>query len=172
MKAVTKKDALNGKPYAGNPHVWFDEGEVASCTAEALLRRVHCRRQPEGRASVCAATSRRGSLLYKGLKSNQFYNSQKQTRKWGGELTALFSLFCAVASTFVANAETFRTNNVEGLVYLLGKYNNQSHIIELEAGDYNLGGTLMRSAGSDGPSPLGGTSVLRRLLRPRCLKTT
>ena len=61
---MTKKDALNGKPYAGNPHVWFDEGEVASCTAEALLRRVHCRRQPEGRASVCAATSRRGSLLY------------------------------------------------------------------------------------------------------------
>ena len=33
--------ALNGKPYAGNPHVRFDEGEVAS-----------------------AATSRRGSLLY------------------------------------------------------------------------------------------------------------
>ncbi|MBQ3747886.1 MAG: DUF4886 domain-containing protein [Kiritimatiellae bacterium] len=35
--------ALNGKPYAGNPHVRFDEGEVAS-----------------------AATPRRGSLLYKG----------------------------------------------------------------------------------------------------------
>ena len=33
--------ALDGKPYAGNPHVRFDEGEVAS-----------------------AATSRRGSLLY------------------------------------------------------------------------------------------------------------
>ena len=38
MKTVT---ALNGKPYAGNPHVRFDEGEVAS-----------------------AATPRRGSLLY------------------------------------------------------------------------------------------------------------
>ena len=36
--------ALNGKPYAGNPHVRFDEGEVAS-----------------------AATPRRGSLLYKRL---------------------------------------------------------------------------------------------------------
>ena len=57
--------ALDGKPYAGNPHVRFDEGEVAPCTAEASLRRVHCRRQPEGRASVCAATPRRGSLLYK-----------------------------------------------------------------------------------------------------------
>ena len=34
--------ALNGKPYAGNPHVRFDEGEVAS-----------------------AATPRRGSLLYR-----------------------------------------------------------------------------------------------------------
>ena len=34
--------ALDGKPYAGNPHVRFDEGEVA-----------------------LAATPRRGSLLYK-----------------------------------------------------------------------------------------------------------
>ena len=64
-KAMTTGKALDGKPYAGNPHVRFDEGEVASCTAEASLRRVHCRRQPEGRASVCAATPRRGSLLYK-----------------------------------------------------------------------------------------------------------
>ena len=91
---MTKKDALNGKPYAGNPHVRFDEGEAASCTAEALLRRVHCRRQPEGRASVCAATSRRGSLLYKGLKSNQFYNSQKQTRKWGTSNVSIDALWC------------------------------------------------------------------------------
>ncbi len=91
---MTKKEALNGKPYAGNSHVRSDEWEVASCTAAI---------ETEGR---------------------------------------------------------------------MGKYNNQSHIIELEAGDYNLGGTLMRSAGSDGPSSLGCTSVLRRLLRPRCLKTT
>ena len=40
--------ALNGKPYAGNPHVRFDEGEVAS-----------------------AATPRRGSLLYKIVRSFQ-----------------------------------------------------------------------------------------------------
>ena len=38
---MTKREALNGKPYAGTPHVRFDEGEVAS-----------------------TATSRRGSLLY------------------------------------------------------------------------------------------------------------
>ncbi|MBQ8114431.1 MAG: SUMF1/EgtB/PvdO family nonheme iron enzyme [Kiritimatiellae bacterium] len=38
---MTTGKALNGKPYAGNPHVRFDEGEVAS-----------------------AATPRRGSLLY------------------------------------------------------------------------------------------------------------
>ena len=61
---MTTGKALDGKPYAGNPHVRFDEGEVAPCTEEASLRRVHCRRQPEGRASVCAATPRRGSLLY------------------------------------------------------------------------------------------------------------
>ena len=36
---------LRGKPYAGNPHVRFDEGEVAP-----------------------AATPRRGSLLYKALR--------------------------------------------------------------------------------------------------------
>ena len=34
--------ALNGKPYAGNPHVRFDEGEVVS-----------------------TATPRRGTLFYK-----------------------------------------------------------------------------------------------------------
>ena len=39
---MTKREALNGKPYAGNPHVRFDEGEAAS-----------------------TATSRRGSLLYR-----------------------------------------------------------------------------------------------------------
>ena len=41
---MTTGKALDGKPYAGNPHVRFDEGEVAS-----------------------AATPRRGSLLYKRL---------------------------------------------------------------------------------------------------------
>ena len=38
---MTTGEALNGKPYAGNPYVRFDEGEVAS-----------------------GATPRRGSLLY------------------------------------------------------------------------------------------------------------
>ena len=38
---MTTGKALNGKPYAGNPHVRFDEGEVAP-----------------------AAKPRRGSLLY------------------------------------------------------------------------------------------------------------
>ena len=59
---MAKRESLNGKPYAGNPHVRFDEGEVASCTAAIetegrnspsiaqglpSLRRVHCRRQPK-----------------------------------------------------------------------------------------------------------------------------
>ena len=44
-KAVTKGEALSGKPYAGNPHVRFDEGKSAQ-----------------------AATSRRGALLYKFVK--------------------------------------------------------------------------------------------------------
>ncbi|MBQ3096731.1 MAG: VOC family protein [Kiritimatiellae bacterium] len=29
---MSKREAINGKPYAGNPHVRFDEGEVASAT--------------------------------------------------------------------------------------------------------------------------------------------
>ena len=41
-ESMAKGKALDGKPYAGNPHVRFDEGEVAP-----------------------AATPRRGSLLYK-----------------------------------------------------------------------------------------------------------
>ena len=44
---MTTGKALNGKPYAGNPHVRFDEGEVAS-----------------------AAMPRRGSLLYKQRRIN------------------------------------------------------------------------------------------------------
>ena len=60
---MTTGKALNGKPYAGNPHVRFDEGEVAS-----------------------AATPRRGSLLYvikfsltKGITS--IYNGIKRVIK-------------------------------------------------------------------------------------------
>ena len=45
---MTTGKALNGKPYAGNPHVRVDEGEVA-----------------------LAATPRRGSLLYKLLKMSK-----------------------------------------------------------------------------------------------------
>ena len=53
---------LDGKQHADEPHMRFAEGNVAPCTAEASLRRAHCRRQSEGRASVCAATPRRRPL--------------------------------------------------------------------------------------------------------------
>ena len=46
---MTTGKALNGKPYAGNPHVRFDEGEVAP-----------------------TATPRRGSLLYKHIARTAF----------------------------------------------------------------------------------------------------
>ena len=62
--------AFDGKPYAGNPHVRFDEGEVAP-----------------------AATPRRGSLLYKaisltfvavtGLAVFAAKSEIKQNRQWG-----------------------------------------------------------------------------------------
>ena len=66
---MAKRYPVNGKPHAENPHVRFDEGDAAqACTAETSLRRVHCRRRPEGRTSMCA-TPRRGSLLCKKLKN-------------------------------------------------------------------------------------------------------
>ena len=60
---MATRKALDGKSYAGNPHVRFVKGEVASCIAEASLWRNPCRRQPEGCASRCVETPRRGSLL-------------------------------------------------------------------------------------------------------------
>ena len=43
-KAMTTGKALNGKPYAGNPHVRFDEGEVASAATPPLRRLPQSRR--------------------------------------------------------------------------------------------------------------------------------
>ena len=42
-KIVTKRDALNGKPYAGNPHARFEEGASASENTEA-----ECSAPPNG----------------------------------------------------------------------------------------------------------------------------
>ncbi len=99
---MTMGKALYGKPYAGNPHVRFDEGEVASCTAEASLRRVHCRRQPEGRASVCAAMPRRGSLLYKTTANSK--------RFWRVAVVAgCIAVNCAMAGT-----STWRSGSTGG----------------------------------------------------------
>ena len=54
----TKTAVLNGKPDAGNPHVRFDEGEVASYPPTVG--------RPEGVATR-GAKPRRGSLLYKSI---------------------------------------------------------------------------------------------------------
>ena len=115
---MTTGKTLKGKPYAGNPHVApsqryggtsrFDEGEVASCTAEASLRRVHCRRQPEGRASVCAATPRRGSLLY---------NMRKQT--WKAAVSAA-AIAASAAIPMAANAAyTSVVQTIDGIEWKL-----------------------------------------------------
>ena len=55
-----KNAALSGKPYAGNPHVRFDEGEVASYPPTVG--------RPEG-VAMRGAKPRCGSLLYKSLLS-------------------------------------------------------------------------------------------------------
>ena len=43
-----------------------------------------------------------------------------------------------VLSAVAVSGATYRTNNVEGLVYLLKTYSGRGHTVELEAGDYCL----------------------------------
>ena len=62
-KMKTKTAVLNGKPDAGNPHVRFDEGEVASYPPTAG--------RPEGVATR-GAKPRRGSLLYRMMRKFSF----------------------------------------------------------------------------------------------------
>jgi hypothetical protein len=55
---MTTGKALNGKPYAGNPHVRFDEGEVAPAATprrESLLYTIKTAKAQRGRAVVFAA---------------------------------------------------------------------------------------------------------------------
>ena len=47
-------------------------------------------------------------------------------------------LFAALVVASALFGDTFRTNDVDGLVYLLKTYNGGGHTIELEPGDYNL----------------------------------
>ena len=47
-------------------------------------------------------------------------------------------LFAALVVASALFGDTFRTNDVDGLVYLLKTYNGGGHTIELEEGDYNL----------------------------------
>ena len=47
-------------------------------------------------------------------------------------------LFAALVAASALFGDTFRTNDVDGLVYLLKTYNGGGHTIELEEGDYNL----------------------------------
>ena len=64
---MTTGKALNGKPYAGNPHVRFDEGDVASAatprrgsllyTAEKLYKKTMMRICATGVAIACAASA-------------------------------------------------------------------------------------------------------------------
>ena len=73
---MAKKDGLNGKPYAGNPHVRFDEGDTAS-----------------------TATSRRGSLLNAALRGKQNAGFLAYSLTWGVRLVvAAWALVGGAAS--------------------------------------------------------------------------
>ena len=71
--------ALNGKPYAGNPHVRFDEEEVAS-----------------------AATPRRGSLLYSITEC--FRRGGVETRNYASAFALAAVLTAAALAPFAASA--------------------------------------------------------------------
>ena len=114
---MTERKALNGKPYAKNPQIRFDEGEIASCTAAIetegrnspsiaqglpSLRRVSCRRQPEGRTSGCV-TSRLEAPLF----------IQKQEKIVTGRIALAgrsVSLLIVMMSTLCGSAEICNLN--------------------------------------------------------------
>ena len=114
---MTEREALNGKPYARNPQIRFDEGEIASCTAAIetegrndpsitqglpSLRRVSCRRQPEGRTSGCV-TSRREAPLF----------IQKQEKGVAGRIVLAgrsVSLLIVMMSALCGSAEICNLN--------------------------------------------------------------
>ena len=83
--------ALRGKPDAGNPHVRFDEGEVAS-----------------------AATPRRGSLLYKMLKMSKIRGGGRSLaaslRNGGAAIAAL----CVATAPSPSYAQTAMWKNNDG----------------------------------------------------------
>ena len=60
---MTKREALNGKPYAGNPHVWLDEGKYALAEprrgSQLCLEKIHLKltRSFAVIASVCLSLS-------------------------------------------------------------------------------------------------------------------
>ena len=56
--------------------------------------------------------------------------------------------FAALVVAMVSFGDTFRTNNVEGLVHLLRTYNGGGHTIELEPGEYHLRDELVWHTGS------------------------
>ena len=88
-KAVTKREALHGKPYAGNPHVRFDEGEAAS-----------------------TATSRRGSLLNAALREKQNAGFHAYSLTWGVRLVvAAWALVGGAAS--LVHARTLVWQNAD-----------------------------------------------------------
>ena len=113
---MTTRKTRDGKPYAGSPHVWFGEGEVASCTAAALLWRWTCRRQPERRASGRAVTPRLCKLMV-------------------AVLAALPIAKCARA----ADPIIVSSGDVDALVHAL-KIAGDGATITLESGTYDLTG--------------------------------
>ena len=52
---MTTGKALNGKPYAGNPHVRFDEGEVSSAATPRRGSLLYSMRKLTGKAAILAA---------------------------------------------------------------------------------------------------------------------
>lgn len=85
-----------------------------------------------------------------------------------GKFVWLFLL--SLMGVSASAGSTFKTNTVEGLVYLLTTYNGKdaSNVIELAPGDYNLGETKMQ----DGHSTLGASQLTMNSIRIKGLGAT
>jgi hypothetical protein len=110
------REVLNGKPYAGNPHVWFDEGEAAS------------------------ATPSRGSLLNAALRGKQNAGFLAYSLTWGVRLVvAAWALVGGAASPVHARTLVWQNADPPPSTKAGAYAEYVLAFIETRPGDYDIG---------------------------------
>jgi len=140
---MTTGKALNGKPYAGNPHVRFDEGEVAS-----------------------AAMPRRGSLLYDNCKKSTKVRVRGSfvalSPLWGFAILAVVTSTPVWAVNWTGNGadslwstkENWQNNTLPAanasLAFRVSNVGNKTATLD---GNYSYTGNIHVGAGSSASAP-------------------